>query len=446
MSDFNSASLGDSSRNGKLSRWLSTTSGVVLVLLFVQFATGLLLSFYYVPSVDHAYTSVAFIEKAASSGSWIRSLHHYGSEWLPFFVLLHVFRLALCEAYKYRKQHWIAAVILLGLVMASGATGYSLPWDARAFFSTRVADGLLGGLPVIGHMARLWLLGGAEISTLTLSRFFALHVLVTPFLILLIVGIRLAKQSGGNLGWETISRNAIAAGVVFVVLALWTLKFHAPLGPSVSDATAEYLPRPGGQFLWLYQTLKYVPGSLGSIIGVVIPGLALLVLLTLPWLDVAILRTLSTQPQRLIATLILGAAAIWIVGMTTVSYLSDRTDPRTRQQLAKQAAEEDTFRRTPFRQVALNMGAETSRNPPPGVYATFCASCHGERGEGATQAKLKFPPLTGIASKPRRTRDDIIGLLNDPAGYGLQPPMRSFATKLTEQEKREIADWLVTLK
>ena len=147
MSDFKIVSL-----NGTMSRWLTTTSGVVLMLLFVQFASGLLLSFYYVPSVDHAYTSVAFIEKAASSGSWIRSLHHYCSQWLPLFVFLHLFRLIFCEAYKYRKLHWIAAVILLGLVMAAGATGYSLPWDARAFFSTRVAEGLLGGLPVIGRM------------------------------------------------------------------------------------------------------------------------------------------------------------------------------------------------------------------------------------------------------------------------------------------------------
>ena len=94
--------------------------------------------------------------------------------------------------------------------MAAGATGYSLPWDARAFFSTRVAEGLLGGLPVIGRIARLWLLGGAEISTLTLSRFFALHVLVTPFLILLIVGVlwlsRMLEMPFGG-----INRNAIAA-------------------------------------------------------------------------------------------------------------------------------------------------------------------------------------------------------------------------------------------
>src|SRR4029453_5584274 len=146
MSDFTSGTLRDSVTNeGKgLSRWLSTTSGIVLMLLFVQFASGLLLSFYYVPSVDHAYTTVVFIEKAASSGSWLRSLHYYGSQWLPFFVFLHLLRLLSCEAYKYWKPHWMVAVILLGLVMAAGATGYSLPWDARAFFSTRVAEGLLG--------------------------------------------------------------------------------------------------------------------------------------------------------------------------------------------------------------------------------------------------------------------------------------------------------------
>jgi ubiquinol-cytochrome c reductase cytochrome b subunit len=448
MSDFTSGTLRDSVTNeGKgLSRWLSTTSGIVLMLLFVQFASGLLLSFYYVPSVDHAYTTVVFIEKAASSGSWLRSLHYYGSQWLPFFVFLHLLRLLSCEAYKYWKPHWMVAVILLGLVMAAGATGYSLPWDARAFFSTRVAEGLLGGLPFLGRNARLWLLGGDEISTLTLSRFFALHVVVTPFLILLIVGFRLAKQGPRHVCLATINRNAIAAGVVFVGLALWTLKFRAPLGPSVSDAAAEYLPRPGGQFLWLYQSLKYVPGSLGSIIGIVIPGLALLILFALPWLDVATLRRISTSPQRLIATLILGVAVVWIVGMTTTSYLGDRRDPRIRQHLAKQAADEDAFRRTPFRPVALKTSDETSRNPPPRAYTTSCAICHGGRGEGATQGNLKFPPLIGVASKPRRTRDDIIGLLNDPAAYGLQPPMRSFATKLTEEEKREISDWVVTLK
>src|SRR5215470_9599006 len=168
--------------------WLQTTTGIVAVLLLVQFLTGVLLAFYYVPSVDHAHTTVSYIEKVVSSGSWLRSLHHYGSRWLALFAFLHVARLFRDEAYAYRKIQWVVAVLMLALVMAAAGTGYSLPWDARAFFSTRIAEGLMNGLPFGGRYARLWLLGGSEISTITLSRFFALHVLITPFVILVVIG------------------------------------------------------------------------------------------------------------------------------------------------------------------------------------------------------------------------------------------------------------------
>src|SRR6185436_2490572 len=141
----------------------------------------------------------------------------------------------------------------------------SLPWDARAFFSTRIAEGLMAGLPLAGRMARLWLLGGSDISTITLSRFFALHVLVIPaFLIAVVVWRVLRGEMFGP-------RHAIAGGLVFLLLPLWSLKYRAPLGPSVVDMTADYLPRPGAQFLWLYQSLKYLPGGLGSLAGVALP-------------------------------------------------------------------------------------------------------------------------------------------------------------------------------
>ena len=167
--------------------WLEATGGIVGVLLLVQFITGVLLAFYYVPSVDHAHTTVSYVEKVVSSGAWLRALHHYGSQWLTVFVFLHVIRLFLSKAYVANRIQWIVAILLLGLVMAAGGTGYSLPWDARAFFSTRIAEGLMAGLPFVGRMARLWLLGGSDISTITLSRFFALHVLVIPAFVIAVV-------------------------------------------------------------------------------------------------------------------------------------------------------------------------------------------------------------------------------------------------------------------
>ena len=416
--------------------WLQTTTGIVAVLLLVQFLTGILLAFYYVPSVDHAYTTVSYIEKVVSSGSWLRALHHYGSQWLSVFVFLHVIRLFWSEAYAVNKIQWIAGILILGLVMAAGGTGYSLPWDARAFFSTRVAEGLMAGLPVAGSLSRLWLLGGSEISAVTLSRFFALHVLVVPALIAIVVVWRLFRAQFAEL---FTTRDAIAGSLVFLALALWALKSPAPLGPSVAEAGADYLPRPGAQFLWLYQSLKYIPGGLGSIVGVVLPGIVLAVLVGLPWL----------KRQRLIAGSLLALGLVLIVLMTTVSYLSDHRDPRTAQQLSRQAAQEEAWRHQPFQPATITLAATTpitTAGGPPEMYTKFCAQCHGSQGQGAQQGPLKFPPLLDVPSKPHRTVDDIVALLKDPAAFGLQPPMRSFADKLTKEQMQEIAEWIVKLK
>ena len=412
--------------------WLKTTGGVVGVLLLTQFFTGMLLAFYYVPSVDHAYTTVSYIEKVVSSGSWIRSVHHYGSQWLAVFLFLHVIQLFATRAYVLDRVQWIASILLLGLIMAAGGTGYSLPWDARAFFSTRVAEGLMGGLPLAGNLARLWLLAGSEISTLTLSRFFALHVLVVPALIIAVVVWQMFKAR--VFGY----RHAVAGGLVFVALAVWCLKHSAPLGPSVAAMTEKYLPRPGAQFLWLYESLKYLPGGLGSIAGVVLPGIVLLVLIVLPLL----------KNQRVIGATILSVGAALVLIMTTVSYVGDRRDPQTAKQFALQAAQEETARREPFKPAPLGVMtvSQSETAGPPVLYMKFCVQCHGAHGEGARQGRLNFPPLLDVAAKPRRSVDDIVGLLKDPAAYGLEPPMRSFTDKLTEPQMREIAEWIVKLK
>lgn len=420
----------------KTHTWVETTGGIVFVLLLVQFVTGVLLAFYYVPSVDHAYTTVSYVEKVVSSGAWMRSLHHYGSQWLSFFVFLHVIRLFLSRAYVANRIQWIVGILLLGFVMAAGGTGYSLPWDARAFFSTRIAEGLMAGLPLAGRMARLWLLGGSDISTITLSRFFALHVLVIPAFLIAVVVWRVFRSNIGDIFGP---RHAIAGGVVFLLLALWCLKYRAPLGPSVVDVTADYLPRPGAQFLWLYQSLKYLPGGLGSLAGVALPGVVLSILVLLPWL----------KQQRLIGGSILGVGLVLVVMMTSASYISDRLDPKTSRQLSVQAAHEDVWRREPFKPAPVTLAASTttaSGGGPPVMYTKFCANCHGPNGEGARQGRLNFPPLLDVSTKPHRTVNDIVEILKDPPAYGISPPMRSFSDKLTDEQMKEIGEWIVKLK
>ena len=389
--------------------------------------------------MDHAYTTVSYIEKVVSSGSWIRSLHHYGSQWLSLFVFLHVVQLFLNNTYVFSRTRWIAAVLILGLVMAAGGTGYSLPWDARAFFSTRVAEGLMAGLPFAGRNARYWLLGGNDISILTLSRFFALHVLVIPALLAIVVVWKIfrSRYVSALFNW----RDAIAGGLVFVALALWSLKHPAPLGPSVAEMTAEYLPRPGSQFLWLYQSLKDLPGGLGSLVGLVLPGITLLLLVLLPWL----------KARRLIGGVILTGSIVLVGEMTAAAYLSDRRDQQMWAQLSRQAAAEEAARREPFKPAMITLAAasatpDASAGEPPVMYRKWCIQCHGEAGEGGRQGPFRFPPLRNVSSKPRRTVEDIVGLMKDPLAYDLKPPMTSFSQKISEEHMREIAEWVVKLK
>lgn len=484
--------------------WLRTTGGVVALLIALQIITGVLLTFYYVPAIDSAYTTVVYIEKIVPAGSWIRALHHYGSQWLTLAILLHLAQMFWQRDYRRRIVAWLSSIVFLALALAGGATGYSLAWDARSFFSTRIAEGITGALPFIGESAREWLLGGTEISTLTLSRFYALHTIVLFALLLLTMAARLfvfrdpnarslaaPSEQTKEIFRAARARNAFIAGAVFLALALYAMKYPAPLAPSVETAAPGYLPRPGAQFLWLFQLLKLLPGRLAAIVAVVLPGIVLLWLAALPFLEKRTAHQSRFLFSRRINIALFTCVCAAVLMLTATAYVDDARDPQAREQLARQHAEEAAFRRQPFVPKRINVsatngtsdegdeaattnatgrqraksstgavqsaasstdvatssaaiedGASSANNAPPDAYTNNCASCHGSRGQGVKP----FPKLLGVGSKPRRTVEDIIALLNDPAAYNLHEPMESFADTLSDDEKRRIATWLVTLK
>jgi ubiquinol-cytochrome c reductase cytochrome b subunit len=473
-----------------LSAWARTTAGVVAMLLAVQLITGLLLAFYYVPSAESAHTTVSFIEKVLPAGSWLRAVHHYGSQWLTLALVIHLAQMFWRATYRRRPVGWMASVVLLMLVLAGGATGYSLPWDARAFFGTRVAEGIAGGLPVAGDLSRRWLIGGTDITPVTLARFFALHVLVTPTLIFLTLVARLfifreralvsAEEERKLERWMRgqMARNAIVAGIVFLALALFAYWNYAPLGPPADTAAPGYLPRPGAQFRWLFQLLKYLPGQMASVVAVALPGLIFIGLASLPFLNPPRLRRMVAHPRRITGAVLFALGFALFTIMTAISYYKDARDPVIRAQLARQDSEEAAFRAAPFVPLRTrtsesaidetttgtnrnggdgtgttgdNSNTSSSSNAsqkvisatsPPESYVAKCSGCHGTRGQGV---KI-YPRLIGISTKPRRTVEDLIAIMNDPQSYGLDPLMPSFANKLTEDEKREIAEWTASLK
>ncbi len=157
--------------------------GITFLLYVLLLVTGIGLLFFYVPSVDHAFTTVEYITFDLPAGNFVRAIHHWSANLMIVFIFFHMLRVFVYGAYKNpREFSWITGVLLFGIVLAFGFTGYLLPWDQKAYWATRVGVLMPGSVPVIGGFITKFLMGGDNIGALTLSRFFALHVAVLPII------------------------------------------------------------------------------------------------------------------------------------------------------------------------------------------------------------------------------------------------------------------------
>ena len=172
--------------------WFYALGSATLFVFTLQAVTGALLAMNYVPSPDHAYDSVRFIGSQVLFGKFIRGLHHWGASAMVILVALHMLRVYFMAAYKYpREATWIVGVTLFTLVMGFSFTGYLLPWDQKAYWATMVGTSIAGQTPVIGPYMSKVLLGGAEMGAATMTRFYALHVLVLPMVTAAALGAHL---------------------------------------------------------------------------------------------------------------------------------------------------------------------------------------------------------------------------------------------------------------
>jgi len=138
---------------------------------------------------DAAYQSVVNISTNVAFGWWIRSIHKWAATGMVILVFVHMLRVFFTTAYKRpRELNWLSGVVLLGVTMAFGFTGYLLPWDQKAYWATRVGTDIAGSTPFIGHFLLVSLRGGENITGATLGRFFTLHVLVLPVVIAVFLG------------------------------------------------------------------------------------------------------------------------------------------------------------------------------------------------------------------------------------------------------------------
>jgi ubiquinol-cytochrome c reductase cytochrome b subunit len=433
---------------------LAYVFGSGLLFLFLsQIITGICLTLYYVPSAETAHVSVAYIVKEVSAGSFLRSLHSYGSSAMIVVLILHFLQTFLYGSYKGKRELlWVSGCLLSLLILGMAFTGYLLPWDQKAFFATSVGTNIAGQVPLIGETIRRLLRGGSAMGTLTISRFYVLHVFVIPATIFLLVAIHIFmfRRAGAagpvnedpvepRMRSEMFYPKQVLMDMAFalvLIAALGVLAYFRPvsLGPVANPNDSHYLPRPEWYYLPMFQWLKYWEGPRTVIGIIVIPSVLLVLFFLLPFLDRGPERRPWRRPIPVGAVLIVLLGAMWL---GIISHVHDARDASVAAQLAQQQKEEDQFFHAPFEPyLASSHSATVAPATLSGLAAQGktifdshgCGACHGENGKGGPVA----PALTQVGDKFQET--ELINLLRNPTAKmrtGGMTPMNLDVTEMT---------------
>jgi quinol-cytochrome oxidoreductase complex cytochrome b subunit len=161
-------------------------------LFLIQVVTGIALTFYYVPSPDHAYESVKQITEEVSFGWWIRGIHRWSSNLMIVAVILHLMRVFFTGAYrKPRELNWLVGIGLLLTTLTFGFTGYSLLYEQLSYWGAVVGTNIAQATPLVGSHIATFLRGGEEVNPNTLTRLFVLHIGVLPTVMFFLIGLHI---------------------------------------------------------------------------------------------------------------------------------------------------------------------------------------------------------------------------------------------------------------
>jgi ubiquinol-cytochrome c reductase cytochrome b subunit len=380
--------------------------------MILQIVTGIFLTFYYAPSTASAWESTKYIYEHVPFGSFVISLHFWGATAMIAMLLMHMLQVIIWGAYKApREIMWVIGVLLLIITLVLGLTGYLLPWDMNAYFASQVAINISASVPVLGGFVQQFLSGGAGMGTLTINRFFGLHVWLMPAALIALVAGHLAifrhngsagppvdtelkKLPQGRFWPNQMFMDAAASFAVFAIMVLLAIFVPAPIDAK-ADPTQKFIAYPAWYFLALYGLLRIagsLPPSITPIANllatVVIPGVVVTVLILLPWID----RNPSRLPQR--RPIVLGITAISVLAAVVLSIYSQLAVQQEQAESGPPAAAVASSTTGTTTGPASGGGAASTTvaaaGPGAAVYSTNCSGCHGASGMG--QAGV-FPPL-----------------------------------------------------
>jgi ubiquinol-cytochrome c reductase cytochrome b subunit len=319
--------------------------GLAMLMLGMQLVTGIFLTMHYKPDSAYAFASVEYIMRDVEWGWLIRYLHSAGASAFFIVIYLHMYRALLYGSYKGpRELIWILGMVLYVALMAEAFFGYVLPWGQMSFWGAQVIISLFGSVPVIGPDLLVWLLGDYAVGDAALNRFFSLHVIALPLILVVLVFLHIvalhAVGSNNPDGIE-IKKNKDKDGIpkdgipfhpyytvkdiMGVVAFLWLLcavVFYAPAlnGYFLEHAnfieanplkTPEHIAP-----LWyltpFYSVLRAIPPMFGSQFpGVLAMGAAIVILFALPWLDRSPVKSIRYRSP----------IYKWVLGVFVVSFI-----------------------------------------------------------------------------------------------------------------------------
>jgi ubiquinol-cytochrome c reductase cytochrome b subunit len=372
-------------RMPKSVNWFFTLGSASLTIFLIQAVSGAFLAMGYTPSTAPVALTDGTSNEALQSlrvltettwGFWMRGFHHWGANVMVVVVLLHMLRVYFMGSYKYpRELTWFTGVFILLLVLGFSFTGYLLPWDNRAYWATQVGVRIGGSAPVLGDAVSNVLRGGPILGAATLSRFYAIHVLILPSLTAILIGVHMfliikigisgmpksaAKERNGGEFFESASASGkktghaffpyiifkdavislVIVGLIVLLTVVVPLESSNPVDPNnpistlqnnkgeavIKDgAVVQIQPQPEWYFLFLYQFLKYFPAEFDfgafklagdAVGGVILPTVGILLLLLLPYLDRGPKRNPLNRP---ITSLVMIALIAGIVTLTVIA-------------------------------------------------------------------------------------------------------------------------------
>ena len=319
---------------------------LALLVLVNQILTGLWLTMYYTPSAAEAFSSVEYIMRDVNWGWLLRYLHSTGASAFFIVVYCHMFRALMYGSYqKPRELLWLIGMVIFVCLMAEAFFGYLLPWGQMSFWGAQVITSLFGAIPGFGESLALWIRGDFNIADATLHRFFALHVVGIPLLIIMLVYLHLIALhhvGSNNPDGVEIKENKDEKGIpvdgipmhpyytikdlfgvgVFLFLFLGIVFFapemkgyfleHANFLPADPMTTPEHI-EPVWYMTPFYSILRAVPNKL---MGVIAMGAAIAAFFTLPWIDKSPVKSIRYKGQ-----LSKIALAIFVISFIGLGYL-----------------------------------------------------------------------------------------------------------------------------